>query len=331
MSLDRTIYCIYFILSFVLISCEGNKPVYPPANVAPLAETAIKASRMPLDEAADFVESNLKGYENEYEAMLKVTGLIDADNPAKEWIASAPITVFAPAVATSGIRTEDIASQLGSILGNAKALGLDINQKGYATAIWGKPQSIIFCDSIMLIGLNHYLGENYEGYSSFEAYRRAVKKPEMIPYDIAEALVATKYPYEAPDNQKVINRLVYEGILTEAKMRLVPDANLADALGYDEQQLQWLEEHEGQIWEKLVSTKTIFDSSETTADRLVLPTPSCPIISAETPGRAGRFIGYKIVESYLKANKDASLSDLLKGDFYKSSNPLISAEYTANR
>lgn len=329
MTNKQILHYIASLLCIAFISCANRQQPYAPVHVAPFAEIAIEATHLPDNEVASYVEHSIKCNEDEFDAMLKVLGLDSAYNHAANmWIASPATKVFAPAVDSLGIKTEDIAQMLGTILGKSDRLGLDINQKGYATTIWGKPQSIIFCDSIMLIALNHYLGEDYEGYSSFDAYRRAVKKPQILPYDIAESLVATKYPYEASENQKVINRLVYEGILTHAKMELVGDANLAEALGYDDRQLQWLEDNEEKIWNKLVSTKTIFDTSEAVADRLVMPAPSCPSISPDAPGRTGRFIGYKIVKSYLAANKGISISDLLRNGFYKEANPLGSAMYS---
>lgn len=328
MTSKRTLNYITALLCIAIASCTDRRHTYPTVQVAPLAEIAIEANQLPPNVVAGYVKNSIKGNEDEYYAMLKVMRLDSAYIQADKWIASPATKVFAPAVASSGLKTDDIAQMLGAILGKADDLGLDIRQKGYATTIWGKQQSIIFCDSIMLIALNHYLGEDYEGYSSFDTYRRAVKKTELLPYDIAEALVATKYPYEPPESQKLINRLAYEGILIHAKMELVPDADLAEALGYDDRQLQWLEENESKIWNKLVATKTIFDTSETVADRLVMPAPSCQFISPDAPGRTGRYIGYKIIKAYFEANKGSTLFDLLTGNLYKEVNPLVPAMYS---
>lgn len=149
----------------------------------------------------------------------------------------------------------------------------------------------------------------------------------MLPYDMAEAMVATSYPFHDVDNPAVINRIVYEGIITEAKMRLVKDARPELALGYSQEEYKMLEKQETEIWRKLVGAKIIFDHSETVADRLLLPAPSSQIIGVDCPGRVGRFIGYKIVRSYLKQHPETSLRELLKGDLYRMSNPLTDAYY----
>ena len=314
---------ISIIAATALLSC-GRESVGESANVAPMAEIAYEVLELPEGEVDEYVAESAAPYPTEYLAMMKVTGC----NSASEWIRTDAVRVFAPAVDSLGVRTNDVAQELGAILGNAERLGLEIGMKGYATAVWGKPQSILMCDSVMLIALNHYLGAEYEGYSSMPAYRRATKTPKMLPYDMAEALVATRYPYKETEEAKVINRLVYEGILTEAKMQLVADADESGALGYSEEDLKWLEENESEIWRQMVGTKMIFDGSESVAGRLVDPSPATLLISNNTPGRAGRYIGYKIVKAYLDSHPDVGLSGLLNGELYTESNPLSKAGYT---
>ena len=51
---------------------------------------------------------------------------------------------------------------------------------GYVTPYM---QSIVLVDSVMFVGLNHYLGENYPGYEGFEHYKRKLKQPNRIAID----------------------------------------------------------------------------------------------------------------------------------------------------
>lgn len=323
----KSINILIFLLAHaILMSCKEIKH-HIPAEVAPLSEIAYEAIQLPRGQANDYVSERMKNYEKEFNAMMAVSGYDNPSESISAWIMSPAVKVFAPDAHNLAPSNDKVSYDLGQILGNAKDLGLNISHKGYASTVWGKNQSILFCDSIMLIALNHYLGSNYEGYSSIAPYRRKVKTQEMLPYDMAEALVATSYPYKAPEGEKAINRIVYEGILAVAKMRLVENANPAYALGYSHDEYKWLEDNERNIWDKMVSSKLIFDTSELTIERLVMPSPSCRLISDDTPGRAGRYIGYKIVKAYLDAKPSTSLAKLLQGDMYSEPNPLTEALY----
>lgn len=240
---------------------------------------------------------------------------------------SPAIRVFSPDVDSLAPKVSSIENNLRFLQRTGTAEGLNLDRYDYATVVWGKMQSVIFCDSVMFIGLNHYLGENYPGYSGMEAYRRATKNQETLPYDIAEAVVATTMPYQNPARATTINRLVYEGALIEAKMRLVRDADPAKAMGYTRQEYEALLANERWIWDKMISDGMVFDRDVTTAHKLISPAPYCSLLSTQCPGRAGRFIGYRIVRAYLSEHPDSKLIDILSPQFYATSNPLTEIPY----
>lgn len=189
-------------------------------------------------------------------------------------------------------------------------------------------QSIFNVDSIMLVGLNHYLGSDYEGYGYFEPYQRSTKTMRHLPYDIAESILADNFPYRPGEGETVLNRMLYEGALLEAVMQLVPEASLSEALGYTPRQLQWAEANEKNAWEAIISRKILYSTDPLAIDRMVIPSPATTLLHPDSPGRMGRYIGYRIVQSYLSHTADSSLSHLLSPSFYNSSRSLINAKYS---
>lgn len=296
----------------------------PQVQIAPLSEAAIESLNSPVYDQDSIFMSLTADFKNEIAALDNLYGY---DDHGITWLHSTAVEGFAKATDSLAPAVDDVNKSLNHIISAAGKEKLNIARKGYATVIWGKPQSIIFSDSVMLVALNHYLGADFDGYSSMPKYRRLLKNREFLPYDMAEALVATSYPATLESNSPLINKMIYDGIIAEAKMRLVNHSNPASALGYDESEYQWLTDNEAMIWDKMVGTRLIFDTSETTADRLLSPAPASAIISPECPGRVGRFIGYKIVKSYLDNHPGVSLPDLLTNGFYSLNNPLTEAYY----
>lgn len=274
------------------------------------------------------VKTSVAEHQREFWSLLSIAGIeADGDEAVEAWIESPAVKGFAQAVDSLSPSGKEISEALAYAIERAEHDGLTIPIKSFATAIWGKPQSIIFADSTMFVALNHYLGSDHAAYMGLPDYRRASKRPEMAAYDAAEAMVATSYPYEPGDEAAVINRLVYEGALTAAKMRMVKNASLAPALGYSDEQLEWLEKNEREIWRKMLGLNMVFDRSETVADRLTQPAPATTLLSPDCPGRAGRYIGYRIVESYLRSHPDAGLKDVLSKEYYGMENPLSVSNY----
>ncbi len=189
-------------------------------------------------------------------------------------------------------------------------------------------QSIINADSVMLIGLNHYLGKDYPGYEYFEPYQRFTKTPQHLPYDVVESIIRNKYPYHYIDNATTLNTLLYEGAIVASLMHVIPNASLDESLGYTPTQLQWLIDNEPQAWQALISRQYIYSTDTMIAERLVNPAPSTTILHPEAPGRAGRYIGFRIVDAYLKNHPNTPLDFLLTPSFYNSPTILIEAAYS---
>lgn len=315
-----------FALSAMIVSC--NRVDYKPQHVTNLYDPL--AHWGSTDSTAR--DSIFRADSVEFKAMFSVLG---ADKPTDSlltaWSSSPAVKIFTPAVDSVYPTLHLLEKQLGSILYNAKVKDLDLPHRRYATVVWGNMKSIVFTDSVMLIALNHYLGADYSGYQHrWPAYARHEKTPENLPYDIAEALVATRYPYKAEHNSTVLSRMLYEGALICAKLALVPESNLAAALGYTDKELQWVEMNSGQLWQSIISKRLLYDTSEMSADKLVERAPATNILSPEAPGRVGRYMGYAIICAYLEQDSKTTLLDMLSPDFYHSESVLIESGFSGD-
>lgn len=246
----------------------------------------------------------------------------------RTWSSGPAVAIFGPAVDSVYPDITPIEQQLGHILDKAADLQLALPQRRYAAVVWGNLKSMVITDSVMLIALNHYLGEDYEGYNNrlWPVYKRIEKTPARMPYDMAEVLVATQYPYDGGDNPTALSRMLYEGALAIARLRVVDGATPASALGYTDDQWRWFEENERMLWDAVVSRNLLYDTNPLTVSQLVDPAPATSVIEPYVPPRAGRYIGYRIMESYLKHN-DTPLPELLSASVYNNSATLQMARY----
>lgn len=229
----------------------------------------------------------------------------------KWWSNSAAVTIFQPDVDSVFPTVAPLERQLGEIMLRARRDSLPLPQMRFYSVVWGRPQPLMRDSDVMLIALNHYLGADYPGYSHWESYRRAAKTPEQLPYDLAASLAATAVPMEAPDSASLIDWMLREGALMEARMRLVPDASLATALGYDEKMLQGLDANYQQMMDELASRRLMHDTDPVLIDRMIAPGPQSPLLNGWAPGRVGRYIGYRLIQDYLRRHPRATLVTLL--------------------
>ncbi len=266
-------------------------------------------------------------YADELTAWMSLLGSHLSDSALLDCSRSRSMEVFGPDV-ESRFDVSDSISEIISILESFRLkLFEDSAKMNYCAVVSPYRQSIYINDRYVFIALNHYLGVDYEGYSAFDSYQLMTKNPKYLPYDVAEAIVMTKYPYKRGADDKVLNVLLYHGAVIAAVMELVPNSSLTEALGYDGERMEWLACNESEVWNALVSRQLLYSSSLIDADRLVRPSPSTSLLHVQCPGRVGRYIGYRIVEQYIN-NEDVPIRRLLSREFYGDSHSLVKSGYS---
>jgi len=269
----------------------------------------------------------------EINALFKVLGHPSPGEPELAWWSNGDeVAVFQPDAEKAFPDLSDLETTIGHIYSKAAKEGLPLDTLRFASIVYGLPMPLVRVDSVMLIALNHYLGTDYPGYSHWEAYKRAEKTPSALPYDLAAAIVSTSHPMADGDKTPtLLSNMLYEGALAEARMRLLPNADLARALAVTPDGLLLMQEHLPDMWREMAEKKMIYDTNPLTSDRMLSGAPSSPLLGGAAPARAGRFIGYSIVKAYLKAHPGTSLADLFSPEFYSKSATLADSGFNPKK
>lgn len=242
---------------------------------------------------------------------------------------SSSTRMFMPDIISRLPSLDSLESVMGSLRQNMSAAFPSVQFPDTYSIISPYNQSVISVDSVMLIALNHYLGTDYEGYIYFEPYQRVTKTPAHLPYDMAEALIAGTYPYMGRDRQEsALGRMLYDGAVVNAVMEVVPRASLSEALGYSDSQLEWAHDNESKAWNQLVTRQLLYSTDPLIAERLVNPSPVTTLIHPDAPGRLGRYIGYRIIRSWLDNGSDRTLEQLLSDGIKNPQAILLEAKYS---
>lgn len=191
-------------------------------------------------------------------------------------------------------------------------------------------QTVMNVDSIMLIGMNHYLGHDYEAYKYFEPYIRRQKEARLLPYHVAESLIQQSFPMTPDSSATALTHMLHDGAVTAATMASVPGASLACAGGWTAEELSWLQTHEEELWKEMVDRKMLESTDRRLITNLLAPSPATIMFGNHAPGRTGRYIGYRLIQTYIDRHPDIQLSSLLSHDFMRQHHREIINEYTDN-
>jgi hypothetical protein len=187
------------------------------------------------------------------------------------------------------------------------------------TCISGFNQSIVITDSLVVISLDKYLGINDEFYKLLyppvPEYMCYVMQPEKIPSDVVRAWLIGEFPYnDAKDN--LLTKMIFEGRAIYCVKQLIPAIQDSLLWGYTPRQLRFCRENEKQMWTYLVEHKLLFEGNKFKMGQFINEAPFTKDFSKDSPGRSSVWIGFRIVNSYMKRNGNVSLNDLMKETDY---------------
>lgn len=188
-------------------------------------------------------------------------------------------------------------------------------------------QSVVTVDTVMLIGLNHYLGADYAGYDLFGPERKQ-KTPERMAVEAVGAMVMGQFAFMRDDGEPtLLQMMLYDGVVIAVLNEALPNKDIADLLGIDDESASRLRKEEREVWRALAEKGLLFSTDGSVNARLMMAADNSDRLYPGCPGRAVRYIGWRIVESYMNHHSEAKLSDLLKPEFCNSPDALRQAAY----
>jgi hypothetical protein len=186
--------------------------------------------------------------------------------------------------------------------------------KAVYTTMTGIEYNIFNVEGAYGIGLEFYLGEKSFFYDAlaepWPAYRRRVSRQEYIASNFVKAWMVNEFPYDPPKND-LINKMVYEGKLMYLQKALLRDTPDSIITGYPQDKLDWCEANEAKMWATLIEQQKVYSENEEDLNHYTEDGPFTPGFPRESPGKAGNWLGLRIVEAYMAKNPTVTLEDLM--------------------
>jgi len=151
----------------------------------------------------------------------------------------------------------------------------------------------ILADSVLVIGLDTYLGEDHEFYEGIQKFTSKNMKPSQIAPDVATQYSRTFIA--PPQNRSLLAQMIYFGKELYLKDLWLPQSTDATKIGYTEDEYSWAEANE----------LLLFSTDTKLPPRFINPAPFSKFyleLDTESPGMIGRYLGWKIVRSYMESN-----------------------------
>ena len=171
---------------------------------------------------------------------------------------------------------------------------------------------VIYADSLLLISLDVYLGKNHKFYADFPKYIKENNTKEHIVVDVANEIIKMQTPISF--NRSFINKIIFEGKKLYLLDKYLPNVPNNIKIGYSSEKLDWAQANEEQIWKYFIEKNLLYSTDTKLNKRFIENAPFSKFYLEQdnlSPGRIGVWVGWQIVQSYMKHN-DVSLQELLQ-------------------
>lgn len=168
-------------------------------------------------------------------------------------------------------------------------------------------------DSLVGIGLDMHMGADFPVYRMIPDYPDYIVRkftPEYIPVNVMKVLQQHYVP-PRNDGTKLVEHFMDLGIQQYFLEKVLPETPEHIRLGYTKEQLDFCNENEQMVWQYFVQNKLLYAADWQVVTRYTGEGPSTQGLPGEAPGQIGAFVGYRIVQAFMKKHPEFTLEKLV--------------------
>lgn len=197
---------------------------------------------------------------------------------------------------------DDIEQQLGSGFAFLKDHLPSLPIPEVYMHVSGFNQNVLVAENLLSVSIDKYLGKEYPLYKDFfYEYQLAKMHRSHIVPDYLAGWLMSEYVFSGKENV-LLDRMVYQGKIKYLVSEAVPGMEPYELMGYTKEQYEWCKENEGAIWKSIIENKHLYTPDHLTTNMYFEDMPH-PAFAEGSPGNIGAWIGWQIVDKYMRESK----------------------------
>ena len=320
----------YGLLATVVLCGCGNKYQYIPKDIEPVAVEIVRFDSALLAVQTDSAMQDVAQLYADYEEFipLYVEGVLrlPMEDTAyfSEQLANFLVDTTMGFAQTNALAKERFAN-VDSI---QNALNIAFSRLHYLYPDWVIPtvylfvsgfnSSVVYYDNMLGVGVDMYLGSDYPYYNQVVYdYQKSTMEKEYVVRDVMSMYLAYNIAYNSKYN-RLLEQMIFRGKQLFLLSQLLPDAPAWQVIGYTPEQWAWCEHYERAIWNRIMEKRDLFKTESSVLSSYMNEGPFTAEVTQDSPGRLGLWVGWRIVDSYMRHNEEVSIHDLInEGDAQK--------------
>ena len=320
---------LLILLAVVVCSCQTKRDFFP-KNIEQIEVEIIRFDQALLDINPDEAEVGIKQLYTDYVGFMDmyVEGVLGLDT--RDTLGFSQIFANYLTDTTMGFmqtnaevqkqfaKIDDIQKELNRGFSRIHYLYPELDIPKIYLLVSGFNASIFAYDDIIGVGVDMYLGSDYKYYNQVVYdYQKTTMDKKFLAGDILNYYITQNIPFTSKQN-RLLEHMLFRGKQIYLLEQLLPNSPKWEVIGYTKEQWDWCEKWEKEIWNKIMDKRDLFKTEAMVITSYLNDGPFTSEISQESPGRLGIWVGWRIIDSYMRHNEEVSLQELMKdGDAQK--------------
>ena len=320
---------ILVILAVLLCACHGGRDYFP-RDIEEVEVDIVRFDSAQLAVCPDSVKQDIVQLYADYEVFMPifVEGILRLPVEDTAYLCEM-YSNFLTDTTMGFAQTNALAqSMFADISKLQKSLNIGFSRLHYLYPEWEIPtvylfvsgfnSSVMYYENIMGVGVDMYLGSDYPYYNQVVYnYQKQTMRKECVAGDLLNMYIAYQIPYNSKYN-RLLEHMIFRGKQMFLLSQLLPDEPAWEIIGYSKEQWDWCKKYEQAIWNRIMEKRDLFKTESMVRVSYMNDGPFTAEISQESPGRLGIWVGWQIVDSYMRNNENVSIKQLIdEGDAQK--------------
>lgn len=190
----------------------------------------------------------------------------------------------------------------------------DFEEPEIQTIITGFGRDLFVSDSLIIVGLDFYLGENatYRPLEIPNYILQRYSQEYIVPSCIL--LMSQKYNSLNPKDNTMLADMIYYGKSFYFADKVLPDVADTIIIGYTAKEFQDVNDNQNIVWAHFIENELLYEKSHFIKKKYVEERPKTLEIGNQAPGRIGVWLGWEIIKRFMEENPQITLPQLMEID-----------------
>lgn len=181
------------------------------------------------------------------------------------------------------------------------------------TVISGLDTDIVLTDSVIIVGLDFYLGQGAKYRPKIYDYLLRKYDPnDIVPSIMLIYGISDQFNKTDLNDKTVLADMVAYGKSFHFAKRMLPCIPDSVLISYSASEMSGARRNQDLIWARFVESQVLYSTSHATKKEYLGERPITLQVGEKCPGRIGQWVGWEIVNKYRETHPNVTLTQLME-------------------